>query len=379
MTHRLLAAAPEAHFSYPRQNQAAEARPSSLIVQLVGPPQPLPPELKAPSTPLPLTEVFADASWIPFPSDHAAGGTSVLSFQSQCPFKAFAATRLAAQTWEPAQPALTPSQRGQLLHAVLHSIWAGLPQGIRTHAELKTLPDRRAFVATHVSRVLAEELSAGTRRQMPQRYLVLEEIRLTGVVTEWLEYEASRIPFAVAATEVDTSVHVAGLTLKLRLDRVDRLNDGSLLVVDYKSGNVSPKTWDLPRPEDVQLPLYAGYALEPAEELGGLVFAKVRAANHSFAGRVGDAAKNLFSDLKRTSPLVKNSLTAEQLIDWRDCIQQLALDYLSCRAEVDPREAPKTCERCGLQTLCRVHETENLPQSGDACADDQDSAGTADE
>jgi hypothetical protein len=53
---------------------------------------------------------------------------------------------------------------------------------------------------------------------------------------------------------------------------------------------------------------------------------------------------------------MKNPFTAEQLLDWRDCIQQLARDFGEGKAEVDPREAPKTCERCGLQTLCRIQE-----------------------
>jgi ATP-dependent helicase/DNAse subunit B len=214
---------------------------------------------------------------------------------------------------------------------------------------------------------------------MPQRYLVLEEMRLTALITEWLDYEASRLPFAVAATEVDTSVHIAGLTLNLRLDRIDRLNDGSLLVIDYKSGDVSPKAWDLPRPQDVQLPLYAGFALEPDDELGGLVFAKVRPAKHAFAGRVGAAATTLFSGLKSSNALMKAPFTAEQLIDWRDSIEQLAKDFLAGQAEVDPRDPPKTCQRCGLQTLCRVHESETIPQSDDTCPDDLDSGGSTDE
>ena len=33
-------------------------------------------------------------------------------------------------------------------------------------------------------------------------------------------------------------------------------------MIDYKSGDVSPKSWELPRPDDVQLPLYAGFALD---------------------------------------------------------------------------------------------------------------------
>jgi ATP-dependent helicase/DNAse subunit B len=108
----------------------------------------------------------------------------------------------------------------------------------------------------------------------------------------------------------------------------------------------------------VQLPLYAGFALEPAEKLGGLVFAKVRAGNYEFAGRVGDAKATLLGNLSNSSGLVKDSLTAEQLIDWRAHIEQLAEDFLAGRAEVDPREYPKTCERCGLQTLCRIQENQ---------------------
>jgi len=100
-------------------------------------------------------------------------------------------------------------------------------------------------------------------RRMPPRYLELEQQRLTELVNEWLEYEAARIGFEVAATEVGRTIHLAGVTLDLRLDRIDRLIDGSLLVIDYKSGDVSPKSWELPRPDDVQLPLYAGFGARP--------------------------------------------------------------------------------------------------------------------
>jgi ATP-dependent helicase/DNAse subunit B len=156
---------------------------------------------------------------------------------------------------------------------------------------------------------------------------------------------------------------LAGVSLDLRLDRIDRLVDGSLLVIDYKTGDVSPRSWELPRPDDVQLPLYAGFALDREDEvLGGLVFAKVRAGHLDFAGHVGEPAATLFAGLKGSSALVKNALTAEQLIGWRERIEQLARDFLAGRAEVDPREAPKTCERCGLQTLCRIHESENQAQ-----------------
>ena len=57
-----------------------------------------------------------------------------------------------------------------------------------------SLNDRRPFVATHVQRVLAREICVRTLRElMPRRYLELEEQRLTRLVTEWLDYEATRI------------------------------------------------------------------------------------------------------------------------------------------------------------------------------------------
>ena len=359
ITTRLIAAAPQVHFSYAKQNETAEARPSRLIAQFTGPPQPLPSELSAPLSPPPLTVTIEDASRIPLVAATAkvVGGASILTAQSQCPFKAFATARLAAKDWEPAEAGLTAAQRGILLHAVLHAVWGGPPDGIRSQDQLlQNLEGRKASVAGLVSRVLREKISAELRRRMPRRYLELEEQRLTRLVTEWLDYEATRIEFEVTKTEVDSTVQIAGLTFDLRLDRIDRLNDKSLLVIDYKSGGVSPKSWELPRPDDVQLPLYAGFALDPKEELGGLVFAKVRAGDLEFDGRVGDAKATLLASLSSSSKLVKKKFSAELLIDWRDCIEQLAKDFLTGRAEVDPREYPKTCERCGLQTLCRIQE-----------------------
>jgi probable DNA repair protein len=372
ITARLLASAPEVVFSFARQNEGSEARPSRLVGLLAGTSQPLSAELAAPAPTPQIAVPFEDTSRIPFPPGKAEGGANVLTNQSQCPFKAFATARLAAKSWEPAQAGLTAAQRGSLLHAVLHSVWSGPPDGIHTLAELQSLADRRSFAAAHVQRVLQAELRPSLRSRMPRRYLELEELRLTTLVAEWLDYEATRIDFEVVGTEVDRPIHLAGLTLSLRLDRIDRLTDNSLLVIDYKTGDVSPKSWDLPRPDDVQLPLYAGFALQPEEELGGLVFAKVRAGNQSFAGRVGAPASTLFDGLKGNSTLMKAALTAEQLIDWKACIEQLARDFVAGRAEVDPREYPKTCERCGLQTLCRIQENQ-------AIAADEDSEEAADE
>jgi probable DNA repair protein len=362
ITRRLLASAREVHFSYARQSEGVEARPSRLVELLACAPLPLPSELDAPAALPPLAAPFRDSSSVPFPPGDAHGGASTLTAQSQCAFKAFATARLDAEGWDPAEAGLTAKERGQLLHEVLHSIWAGPPRGIRSHAELVALPDPRAFVATHVRDAVQTALPVRARDSMPQRYLALEEARLLNLVTEWLDFERLRVPFTVLDTEQRTSVSVAGLPLRVRLDRIDRLIDNSLLIIDYKSGNPTPNSWDLPRPDDVQLPLYSNFAVAgDANEIGGLVFAKVRAGETEFAGKVRDAKATLRSKISGNSNLVKKPLTSEQLSAWKQYIDDLAVAFMAGRAVVNPRAYPDTCDRCGLQSICRIRE--NLPLS----------------
>jgi len=356
ITTRLLASAPSVRFSYARQSREADTRPSRLIAQLAGPAQPLPAELAPRAIEIPSTIPFDDFSRIPFPPNKLHGGSSVLTSQSQCAFKAFAIARLGAQGWEPAEFGLSASQRGLLLHAVLHSVWSGPPHGLRSLADLLALTDRESFVADHVQRVLRDKMPEGIRERMPQRYLELEGVRLTRLISEWLDYEATRLPFTVAETEATRTVDLAGISLTLRFDRIDRLNNNSLLVLDYKTGNVSSKSWDLPRPDDVQLPLYAGFAL--GEEPGGLLFARLRAGQSEFVGAIQDATATLIPSLNGRDSLNKNPLTAEQMNLWREHIEGLARDFVAGRADVGPREYPGTCERCELHVLCRIQENQ---------------------
>jgi probable DNA repair protein len=369
MTRRVLASAPEIHFSCARQSEGVEARPSRLITQIAGSPLPLPAELSASAILEPLTVMFDDATQLPYPLREISGGATVLTMQSQCPFKAFATARLDAKKWDAAEAGLTALERGLLLHEVLHSIWAGPPHGIRTHAELVALTDLAAFVEGHVRRVLQDKMPARAREQMPQRYLDLEGERLVLLITEWLHFEQGRQAFTVVETEKKTNASIAGLPLHLRLDRVDRLNDGSLLVIDYKTGDAKAKSWDLPRPDDVQLPLYAGFALEGEEgEVGGLVFAKLRAGENGFEGRVRAAKQTLKASLSGNSNLVRKPLTQQDMTAWRDEINTLAKAFLAGRADVNPREYPETCKNCGLQALCRIQEI----QDGAGASDDSD-------
>jgi probable DNA repair protein len=365
ITDRLLHSAPEVCFSSARLRGKVEANPSHLIVGIAGTPVPPPEHLVPDALPPTQTFTYEDNSTVPFPGTKAEGGSGTLTSQSQCAFRTFATARLGAKAWDQAETGLNFRQRGDLVHSVLHSIWGGpAKNGWRTSDELQSmLTDNgreglEQFVGKHVAVVMSSSLPAHIRDRMSKRYLELEEARLVKLVTEWLLYESTRARFTVIETEQKTPVVIAGLALDLRLDRRDLLDDGSTLVVDYKTGQASPDRWTTDRPEDVQLPLYAAFAVNQvaAKDPGGLVFGKVKISEHEFLGRVRDP-KSLLPDLGKTGALVKNPLTDEQLLEWRWVIERLAVEFLQGRAAVNPRDYPDTCEYCSLSALCRVAES----------------------
>jgi ATP-dependent helicase/nuclease subunit B len=383
-TQRLLASASESVFSHARHTAGVECRPSRLITRLAGPAVPLPESLIAAPPRPPITERCEDASLIPLPRLAIEGGAGTLTNQSLCPFKAFAVSRLAAQDWQPAGAGLTASERGLLLHAVLHRIWDKSSGGLGGLDDLIAIPDLVEFIRPYVRTAINEK--PAWRETHPARYLNLEADRLTGLIAEWLTYESARHPFTVERAERKIPVTIAGATLDVRLDRVDRLHDRSLLVIDYKTGLVGPSVWLGDRPDDVQLPLYAIHAIplaitqallessaEEQQYLQGLVFARLAAGNLKYDGRLRDARGTLHPGLGNRTAIVKNALTDEQLSDWRNIIQRLGEDYLAGHAEPHPKDGLKTCDRCHLHAVCRIYDTQSLATL-EAAEDDADQA-----
>ena len=76
-------------------------------------------------------------------------------------------------------------------------------------------------------------------------------MRARRVLANWLDLEARRLPFSVAQVEKDQQWQRGALMLKLRLDRIDALDDGRKVIVDYKTGASAAKPepdWSRRRP-----------------------------------------------------------------------------------------------------------------------------------
>jgi probable DNA repair protein len=377
VTSRLLTAAPRIVFSFAQRDKNAELRPSPLIASLF-PPE-ASPQVSATVSPSPqpftmpsLEKIADDSCVLPWPREQNAGGADVLKRQAACPFQAFAAKRLRAARLEGAEWGLSPADQGKLLHEVMQRLFSpSASEFMRGRDDLvtaiatKTLP---GVLEMHIDAALIARFGSDISDPWQQACLAAEKRRLQTRIEEWLHVEAQRQPFTVEACErCLPDVHIGDLKLNLRADRIDLLPDGSRLLLDYKTGRISPAAWQGERPADPQLPLYAVYG--NVEDVSGILFARIRAGETGFEGRIRDARSQLLADQGSKTVLVTDPYSDSMRDEWARALEGLAEEFRAGEAAVDPR--PHACHQCHFQSLCRIAELD-LTTIGAAPNDDED-------
>lgn len=366
-TARIQNSARRSIFSYPLQEKDGPLRPSTVL-------EPRPPVLSSARMreilAAPLEEQTAallqlhddQTAGIPWPREREAGGYTVLKMQAKCPFQAFAHNRLHARPLEQTDWGLDPKDRGKVLHHALDGLWSELKNRDALVAEihagtLKEMIGRWTDQALKRYRPSQHALKdkTGDEQQSKENwsaaYLQAERARIIGLLEEWLAYESGRPPFSVEGRETPINASVGDLKLKLRADRIDRI-DGGQLLIDYKTGKVSTDDWEGSRPDEPQLPLYAIFG--NVEELRGVLLAQIRAEKLMFAGRLEEAVLPAISGLRGAAVEL---YTPELRSQWEVTLRALAKDFLEGEASVNPKQYPKGCLYCPLPSLCRVGES----------------------
>ncbi|MHB8474498.1 MAG: PD-(D/E)XK nuclease family protein [Gammaproteobacteria bacterium] len=363
LTALLLSGAPHVIVSHPLRDGDEDLRPSPLIGHLPAEePEALGaigafPRLVHESRP-PFERIADERAPALATGSEVRLGTSVFKDQAACPFRAFAHARLGARALDEPEPGLDALGRGILLHSAMERVWRTL----ESHARLCSFSEAALGLAVQEAVVGAiTEMAHDQPQTFTARFTALEQDRIESLVSDWLEIEKQRAPFTVVHPEKDRTASFGGLTIRMVPDRVDALDDGTHVVIDYKTGTPKLSQWLGDRPDEPQLPLYAMIQ----ENLSAVAFAQIRKEDMQFLGVAA------FADLLPNVRTVADSRETKEieswqslLAEWRRVIEALGEAFRAGDAQVAPKNR-KTCEYCELGPLCRIREHEE-PSPDDA-------------
>jgi len=359
--HRLLRSAGDIVFSWSHKSGESELRVSPLMQGIAEYTQTtaLAETLAEKLTPASSTDT---RQWL---DDHRApavdadekisGGAGLIRAQAICPAWAYYRYRLGARPLEEPVEGLDSMDRGNLVHAVLQAFWQGYDSDYLNAMDDAQL---RAAIIQAVEAGVAE-FARKREEPLPVNFLALEKQRLQLLLAVWLAYEKERPPFTVEQCEKRESVDIAGLTVNLTLDRVDRLPDGRLIVIDYKTGSaVSHHSWADTRISEPQLPIYAALALSEAD-IAAVCFAQVRADEQRFVGIAadGDTLPGIKALQEATRIFPPDSFPdwIALVNHWKTSIEALAAELIAGEAAVVFRDE-KQLGYCEVLPLLRLPE-----------------------
>ena len=337
MTRRLLASAPEVHFSYARQSEGVDARPSRLDREdrrsaaricrheLAAPaiPRRSPSRLKMPAASL--------------PSRHAAGGPACLPRNRSAPSKPSLPRASARRIgMRPKRDSLHRSaaccSRGAAFDLGRSARGHSHARGIARIAGSRRLC--RAAMCAAFSRRKCRRVRAnrcrnvlGTRRDAAHRSghrVVPLRICARALHRRLKQSRKRRVDCRAIASSCASTESIASTTARC---------SSSIT----KPATSRRSRWDLPRPDDVQLPLYAGFALDRRRS-NSAASCSLRFAPAKHANLPAACAMQKHSDArsKGNKGLVRNTLKDERHAAWRTYIEQMAQRFLAGRAEVEP-------------------------------------------
>jgi ATP-dependent helicase/nuclease subunit B len=287
-------------------------------------------------------------------SQNIQGGAKVFQNQSHCPFKAYVEHRILPQSEEEPEFGLDARDAGIVVHRLLENIWTQL----KSYSALTVLDEveLKELINLQIDQYLE---NPGKQFQFDRKtLLMLERQRLQNLLFEWLclEREQRIQGFQVIANEANIHSEFGGIPVNVVIDRIDQMDNGDYLVIDYKTGQSGVSDWQGERPYNPQLPLYA-LALNQHKKqsfnIQGIAYGKLKNNDCQLLGLTG--IEEVGAGVQPPKIERKPVTWQEQLVIWHDNLSRLAAEFLDGHAIVDPARET-ICDYCELTAVCRVQQ-----------------------
>lgn len=353
--------APLVIFSWPQRSGESPLRPSPLLAGI--PNCAVMAGTAKQCFRTPLESILDDRAAPVKPGERVPGGTALLQAQAVCPAWAFYRYRLGAAVLPAPTFGIDPRTHGQMLHAALEYFWTD--RGSLELARMNEVARRDEIalvVAKGMSEVMARDAQSLAGRRLSRRLAALEAQLLERLLFDWLKIEDSRSEFRVIACELEHSLDLEGIALRLVIDRVDQLSDGRQVIIDYKSGTTTGvASWADERLRETQLPLYAALVF-PEAELAAIALARVHPHEPKFVGVAPDAdglpgMAVLGSGARNVASYTRAGLTdwAVLRLRWAVAVRQLASEIRDGVAAVQVADE-SDLNYCDVLPLLRLAE-----------------------
>lgn len=290
--------------------------------------------------------------------EHVSGGTGLLRAQALCPAWAFYQYRLKARKLDTPHNGLDAMQRGDLIHRVMAAFWSQQASLDWSSVQPELLKMQLDQIASEVIFNFNQEFS----QPFSEVFCQLESERLSKLALTWLwEIERARPQsFAVTLTEKKFTPLIEGIQITLIIDRVDTLEDGRLVVIDYKTGSAPDyKNWASDKITEPQLPIYAAFVLQE-EEIAAVCFGKLRLTDGGFTGVA--AEDDIVLGIKAFNHEKNKLFDPEAFPDWPSILQHWRSQIIKTAQALKVGEAAVVFESEQDLTYCDVLPLLRLPE-----------------
>lgn len=275
--------------------------------------------------------------------------TSVIQAYSRCHAQGFLSHRLGIHIQSADLYGITQADVGILIHELLAEYdvitTTDIPEKSAVDASLNALFTR------HIKYRYLPKLQKNTLR-----------IHLNRLLTQWIQYriDAHQNDSIIASQhEVTLEKNLFGMTLKIRLDRIDTYSDHSHRIIDYKTGLTQRSSWLKSPPQNPQLLVYA----LSLGKTSAIAYASLHPEQYGYSGYGHwehdlPGIKPMASIALKTDPIGDSQPHSwpRQIAIWQRSIAALIQAYQAGSMRINPVDTKNTCQQCQLQAVCRLYE-----------------------